>query len=184
MRGKRVGSCVGILAVMAVGLLWPPPAGAAVSSPSAVSMSGGPHCGKRAKVYDRIWSVKAHDHRVVFLRCGEFPNPHPPSQGWGWRHIVARNHPAQLGWDQDYFMWAMEQTVEGADPRYEADNGTLLYSAPIFTIRFDKAAGSYFRDEYTFKVVVIRRNGNALTAYGEYLRTTNCYTIERCKEYP
>ena len=81
-------------------------------------------------------------------------------------------------------MWAMQQTVEGADPKYQPSNGTLLYSAPIFTIRFEKAAGSYFRDEYTFKVVVIRRNGDVLTGYGNYLRTTNCYTVERCKEYP
>jgi len=120
------------------------------------------------------------DRRVVFLRCGEFQ---PPSGGWGWRHIIGRQHPGQLGWDQDYFMWAMQQTVQGADPK-DQSNGTLLYYGPILTIRFEKAAGSYFRDEYSFKVVVIRRNGDVLTAYGDYLRTTNCQTIERCKEYP
>ena len=80
-------------------------------------------------------------------------------------------------------MWAMQQTVQGADPK-DQSNGTLLYYGPILTIRFEKAAGSYFRDEYSFKVVVIRRNGDVLTAYGDYLRTTNCHTIERCKEYP
>jgi hypothetical protein len=141
-----------------------------------------PTAGSERKVYDKIWSVKAHDNRVVFLRCGEFPNG--PSQGWGWRHIIAKQHPAQLGWDQDYFMWATQQTVQGTDPKYQADNGTLLYVAPILTIRYEKVAGSYFRDEYSFKVVVIRRNGDVLTAYGDYLKTTNCYTIERCKEYP
>ncbi len=179
---RWIGSCVGILAVVAACFLWSPPAGAAASSATVAPMSGGPNCGKRAKVYDKIWSVKAHDRRVVFLRCGEFPNG--PSQGWGWGHIIAKQHPAQLGWDQDYFMWAMQQTVQGADPKYQPNNATLLYSAPIFTIRFDKAAGSYFRGEYSFKAVVIRRNGDVLTAYGDYLRTTNCYTIERCKEYP
>jgi hypothetical protein len=182
MKGRWIGSFIGILAVVAVSFVWSPPVGATDLSSKAVPMSGGPNCGKRAKVYDRIWSVKAHDHRVVFLRCGEFPNG--PSEGWGWRHIMAKQHPAQLGWDQDYFMWAMQQTVQGADPKYQPNNATFLYSAPIFTIRFDNAAGSYFRDEYTFKVIVIRRNGDVITAYGDYLRTTNCHTIERCKEYP
>jgi hypothetical protein len=143
-------------------------------------MSGGPNCGKRAKVYDKIWSVKAHDRRVVFLRCGEFPNG--PSEGWGWRHIAAKQYPGQLGWDQDFFMWAMQQTVQGTDPRPEP-GGTLEYFGPILRIRYEKAAGSYFRDEYKFTVICIRRNGDVLTAYGRYLKTTNCYSLEQCKEY-
>jgi hypothetical protein len=143
-------------------------------------MSGGPNCGKRAKVYDKIWSVKAHDRRVVFLRCGEFQ---PPSGGWGGRHIIARQHPGQLGWDQDFFMWAMQQTVQGADPEPEP-SGTLVYVGPILRIRYEKATGSYFRDEYIFTVVVIRRNGDVLTAFGRYQKTVNCYSLERCKEYP
>ena len=162
MMKRWIGSCVGILAVVA-------------------PVSGGPNCGKRAKVYDKIWSVKAHDNRVVFLRCGEFPNG--PSQDWGWRHITAEQHPGELGWDQDFFMWAMQQTVQGADPQPEP-SGTLEYVAPILRIRYEKAAGSYFRDEYKFTVIVIRRNGDVLTAYGTYKKTTNCYWLERCKEYP
>jgi len=181
VKGRWIGSLIGVLAVVSTTFMWSPPVSATGVSASAAPMSGGPNCGKRAKVYDKIWSVKAHDRRVVFLRCGEFPDP--PSQGWGWRHIVARNHVAQVGWDQDFFMWAMQQTVEGADPK-DQGNGTLLYTGPILTIRYEKAAGSYFRNEYNFRVVVIRRNGNALTAYGEYLRTTNFHTIEQCKEYP
>jgi hypothetical protein len=160
MKGRLIEGFVVILAVIAVSFVWSPAVGASGLSAKAAPMSGGPNCGKRAKVYDKIWSVKAHDRRVVFLRCGEYPDP--PSQGWGWRHIVARNHVAQVGWDQDFFM----------------------YTAPILTIRYEKAAGSYFRNEYNFGVVVIRRNGNALTAYGEYLRTNNCHTIEQCKQYP
>ena len=111
---RWIGSCIGILAVVAACFVWSPPAGAAASSATVAPMSGGPNCGKRAKVYDKIWSVKAHDNRVVFLRCGEFQ---PPTGGWGWSHIIGRQHPGQLGWDQDFFMWAMQQTVKGADPK-------------------------------------------------------------------
>src|SRR3982074_741646 len=129
MRGRRVGSCIGILAVMALSFVWSPAVGAPGSSAAVAPMSGGPNCGKRAKVYDRVWSVKAHDHRVVFLRCGEFPGDTGQGQGWGWRHIAARQHPGQLGWDQDFFMWAMQQTVKGADPQPEP-GGTLEYVGP------------------------------------------------------
>jgi hypothetical protein len=118
---------------------------------------------------------------VVFLRCGQFPSD--TGGDWGWRHIAGRSHPAELGWDQDYFMFAMQQIVRGADPRPEP-SGTLQYVGPIYTIRYEKAQGSYFRDEYRFTVIVIRRTGNVLTAYGSYLKTTNCYSLERCKEYP
>ena len=97
MKGRWIGSLIGVLAVVATTFMWSPPVSATGVSASAVPMSGGHNCGKRAKVYDRIWSVKAHDSRVVFLRCGEFPSDR--GEGWGWRHIVAK-HPAQLGWDQ------------------------------------------------------------------------------------
>src|ERR1700737_3444682 len=72
MKGRWIGSFVGILTVAAACFVWSPPAGAAASSATVAPMSGGANCGKRAKVYDKIWSVKAHDRRVVFLRCGEF----------------------------------------------------------------------------------------------------------------
>lgn len=183
MMRRWIGSCVGFLAVAAACFVWSPPAGAAPSSAAVAPMSGGPNCGKRAKVYDKIWSVKAHDRRVVFLRCGEFPNGAIPSEGWGWRHIIAKHHPAELGWDQDFFMWAMQQTVQGADPQPEP-GGTLEYVGPILRVRYEKAEGSYFRDEYKFTVIVIRRNGDVLTACGTYKKTTNCYSLERCKEYP
>jgi hypothetical protein len=181
MMRRWIGSCVGIVALVAACFVWSPPAGAAASSAAVAPMSGGPNCGKRAKVYDKIWSVNAHDRRVVFLRCGEFPDP--PSQGWGWRHIVPRGHATELGWDLDFFMWAMQQTVRGADPQPEP-GGTLEYLGPILRIRYEKAAGSYFRDEYKFTVIVIKRNGNVLTAYGNHLRTVPCYSLDQCKEYP
>ena len=180
MMRRWIAGCVGILAVVAACFTWSPPAGAA-SSATVAPMSGGPNCGKRAKVYDKIWSVKAHDRRVVFLRCGEFPQG--PSGGWGWRHITSRGHSTELGWDQDFFMWAMQQTVQGADPQPEP-GGTLEYLGPILRIRYEKAAGSYFRDEYKFTVIVIQRNGNVLTAYGDHVRTVPCYSLDQCKEYP
>jgi hypothetical protein len=84
VRGRRIGSCVGILAVVVVSFVWSPPVGATGLSSKAVPMSGGPNCGKRAKVYEKIWSVKAHDRRVVFLRCGEFQPPSgAPSSRFG-----------------------------------------------------------------------------------------------------
>jgi hypothetical protein len=175
---------MGVVATLAACYVWLPPAHAAPGSVAAVPMAGGPSCGKRAKVYDRIWSVKAHDGRVVFLRCGEFPDPSIPTEGWGWRHITSRGHVAQLGWDADYFMWAMQQTVKGADPIDQPARGTVLYSGPILTIRYDKVAGSWFRDEYDFKVAVVRKTGDVVTAFGNYLKTINCHTVEQCQKYP
>ena len=181
MMRRWIGSCFGILAVVAACFVWSPPAGAAASSVTVVPMSSGPNCGKRAKVYDKIWSVKAHDRREVFLRCGEFPIG--SSKGWGWRHITSRGHSTELGWDLDFYMWVAQQTVQGADPQPQP-GGTLKYVAPIFRVRYEEAAGSHFRDEYEFNVVVIQRNGNVLTAYGHHLRTVPCYSLEQCKEYP
>ena len=87
-------------------------------------------CGKRAKVYDKLWSVKAPRPKgLYFFAAVSFPREATP-EGWGWRHIATGNHPGELGFDQNYFMWALQQTV-GADPSSQG-NGTLLYSAPIY----------------------------------------------------
>ena len=135
---------------------------------------------RRAKPDDKIWAVTTYDHRVVTLRCGEDPSP---LSGWGWRHIKGRRHLGDLGWDDDLFMWAMKQTLKGAAPTYQ-DRGTLLYSGPIYLINYDEKVGHWFRAEYNFDVAVIPSNGNVVTAYGNYKRTTDCYSLERCQQYP
>jgi len=137
-------------------------------------------CGRRAKADDKICAVTAYDHRVVTLRCGEDPSP---LSGWGWRHIKGRRHLGDLGWDDDLFTWAMKQTLKGADPTPQS-RGTLLYAGPIYLINYDQNVGHWFRAEYDFRVAVISSNGNVVTAFGNYNKTTDCYSLERCKQYP
>lgn len=74
MLWRRLG-IVSLVVAMSVAFWSAVPAGASPAPPGAFPMGGG-LCGKRAKVYDKIkiWTVKAHDGRNVFLRCGQFPS--------------------------------------------------------------------------------------------------------------
>jgi len=77
----------------------------------------------------------------------------------------------------------MKQTLKGADPTPQS-RGTLLYAGPIYMINYDQNVGHWFRAEYDFRVAVISSNGNVVTAFGNYNKTTDCYSLERCKQYP
>jgi len=172
-----LASAIGLPGVPAAAIAKGPIAASRFDSYQDSASSG---CGRRAKPDDKIWAVTTYDHRVVTLRCGEDPSP---LSGWGWRHIKGRRHLGDLGWDDDLFMWAMKQTLKGAAPTYQ-DRGTLLYSGPIYLINYDEKVGHWFRAEYNFDVAVIPSNGNVVTAYGNYKRTTDCYSLERCQQYP
>lgn len=126
-------------------------------------------CRSRDLDTDEVFSIKAPRKGggralSVTLQCG--------NEEYGWRHIKQRGHVRELGWDDDFFQWAMKQTLIAPTEIELQDNGRFAYEAPIWQIFYDRN-GSRDCREYDF-TVVMPKTGIVTTAFGRYRRTAAC----------
>ncbi|MGH9267591.1 MAG: RHS repeat-associated core domain-containing protein, partial [Acidimicrobiales bacterium] len=123
----------------------------------------GTTCGKRDRADKLVWEVKTQGIRAN-LRCGDAAG--------GWRHIKARGHVASLGWSDDFFKWAMQQTLKGGTATRTSPYNRWQFSGPIWQVFYD-GSGNAYRREYDFTVITAK-GGYVITAYGNYRGTVQC----------
>ena len=123
----------------------------------------GTACGKRDRADKLVWEVKTQGIRAN-LRCGDAAG--------GWRHIKARGHVASLGWSDDFFKWAMQQTLKGGTATRTSPYNRWQFSGPIWQVFYD-GSGNAYRREYDFTVITAK-GGYVITAYGNYRGTVQC----------
>jgi RHS repeat-associated protein len=126
----------------------------------------GKACGKRDRATKLMWEVRTSNGVRANLRCGDAAG--------GWRHIKARGHVRELGWSDDFFMWAMKQTLKGGTATRTSPYNRWQFTGPIWQVFYDRS-GKAYRREYDFTVITAK-GGYVITAYGNYRGTVQCST--------